>query len=521
VNCTGPRIRKNWASLSLCEQCRIANLLVRIKQYQDSWKTGSSNKTSLYNVFVEMHSNPLNSAQWHGTSFFLPAHKYFLWVLESALIWIAKTDGPIMRPPLSPEDACNIALPYWAWEMDFDYDLSDNIDSLSLSELWHDRIIGSYKPGAVNDGQFTSKRWTTVLQTSNDPLAIYVPPVDNVLKRYLDTTAIPLLYDPSQLINEIVSRPQFADFTKWIEAGPHSIPHLLFGFHMSTMYSVDDPVFFLHHCNIDRLWHIWMDCHDYEKLSADELTDVQYTALNPVNGNNPKVDPDTQQPFLVGLHDKISYYWQSKDYSIIFPSEKWPTPADLWGLGTENSTGWDGLYYRYGPDELVMSKPMLENCAGKDWSWVNYVETEQQHFAPILPNLTRISAWVESINDNYTIKLDEGMDIKQALTKLAQEACEAIPTLEMTDYVREWFEMVGLNPDEGFIRVCDIEAESMHGAKWLTGLQSRKKLKAIVGMVKDKWPIIISGSVIAVILVVVVIIFILKKNREKFNTINH
>jgi hypothetical protein len=298
---------------------------------------------------------------------------------------------------------------------------------------------------------------------------------------------------------------------------------------MATMYSADDPVFFLHHCNIDRLWHLWMDCHDYEKLTVDQLTETQYVGINPVFGNTPRVDPVSQKPLSVGLNDQIYYYWQSDNYSLIFPPEKWPTPADLWGLGTEDSTGWDGIYYRYGPDLLVMLSATQANCEGKDWAWVNSTGPEgTQEKSSSKPeeffNTTKITDMVESIDYTFESKLQflGNIDPQQALTELAMEACDMTAPIEMTDYVREWLEMNGIVPEEALdaLRVCGMDNWSdMGGMKWLTGSRSRKRLRAVVGTVKEKMPIIISGSVIAIILVVVVI-FILKKNRDNSNPTN-
>jgi hypothetical protein len=282
---------------------------------------------------------------------------------------------------------------------------------------------------------------------------------------------------------------------------------------------------------------MWADCHDYEKLSAGELTDTHYTELNPAFGKNPKLDPTTQQPFKVGLNDKISYYWQNSNYSIIFPYERWPTPADLWGLGTEEIPGWDGIYYRYGPDELVMLTATQENCVSKNWFWVNYTKpitelsteprTESSTHKPteffqiINLTLTRIPKIVGDIDDNFKTKLAEGLDYQEALRQLSYEACEMAPTLEVTDYVREWFEMTGIDVDEVFERGCDSTVREIHdGVERLTEVHSRQKLN--VETVEEKInPLIISGAVLGIILVVVGIIFILKKNREKSNnTIN-
>jgi tyrosinase len=42
-----------------------------------------------------------------------------------------------------------------------------------------------------------------------------------------------------------------------IETAPHDPVHDIIGDVMSTMYSPLDPIFYLHHANIDRLWHAW------------------------------------------------------------------------------------------------------------------------------------------------------------------------------------------------------------------------------------------------------------------------
>jgi hypothetical protein len=42
-----------------------------------------------------------------------------------------------------------------------------------------------------------------------------------------------------------------------LESGPHGIVHVTIGGDMSDMGSPNDPIFWLHHCNIDRLWAWW------------------------------------------------------------------------------------------------------------------------------------------------------------------------------------------------------------------------------------------------------------------------
>lgn len=46
-------------------------------------------------------------------------------------------------------------------------------------------------------------------------------------------------------------------FEEKFETAPHNPVHNILGNVMATMQSPMDPIFYLHHCNVDRLWHAW------------------------------------------------------------------------------------------------------------------------------------------------------------------------------------------------------------------------------------------------------------------------
>lgn len=46
-------------------------------------------------------------------------------------------------------------------------------------------------------------------------------------------------------------------FEPQFESAPHNPVHNLIGNVMATMQSPNDPIFYLHHANVDRLWHAW------------------------------------------------------------------------------------------------------------------------------------------------------------------------------------------------------------------------------------------------------------------------
>lgn len=46
-------------------------------------------------------------------------------------------------------------------------------------------------------------------------------------------------------------------FEEKFETAPHNPVHNIIGISMATMQSPRDPIFYLHHANVDRLWHAW------------------------------------------------------------------------------------------------------------------------------------------------------------------------------------------------------------------------------------------------------------------------
>jgi len=205
---------------------------------------------------------------------------------------------------------------------------------------------------------------------------------------------------------------------------------------MATMMSPDDPLFFLHHCNIDRLYHLWIDCHDYEKIDAENLTNVQYEGANPLLPGSTwlKLDPYTRTPFDVDIDVPISYLSDGEENKL-FPMDSWPTPRQLWTLGKKNKRGPADLYYRYGPDKLVTT--LGEVCEkNTKWNWVNYGES----------NLDDDDLFYKKISETWKENLrTSGKNKRDVLYDMAMTECLKTPKLEITDYVMNWLISNGLD----------------------------------------------------------------------------
>ncbi len=221
--------RKNQATLSVEEKARFINAVLQLK----------ANGT--YDEFVRIHRDAMQDPAMpaHMMPAFLPWHREYLRRLE---IELQRIDPAV-------------TIPYWDWTVDRQHNAS----------LWGaDFLGGNGAPGTrrVTTGPFafTTGRWTlTVLsqdapgpalrRTFGSPAAL---PTASQVNAVLGLTP----YDSPPWMNSAGFRPGLEDLHNrvhpWV-GGP--------GGSMSGPTSPNDPVFFLHHANLDRLWAQWQALH--------------------------------------------------------------------------------------------------------------------------------------------------------------------------------------------------------------------------------------------------------------------
>jgi len=68
------------------------------------------------------------------------------------------------------------------------------------------------------------------------------------------------LLPDSQFVKLVMDLPDFGSFQHWLER-VHNRPHRAIGMVMVSSASPMDPLFWLHHANIDRLWAEWQNNH--------------------------------------------------------------------------------------------------------------------------------------------------------------------------------------------------------------------------------------------------------------------
>ncbi|RKP05245.1 hypothetical protein THASP1DRAFT_20022, partial [Thamnocephalis sphaerospora] len=209
----GVRPRREIRALSTQERQSFISAIQRLQ------RTGSPSR---YDDFSQVHYDAREYA--HGYSLFFPWHRYYIRLFETML----------------QEADANVMLPYWDWSLDS--------QAPGASVIFQDNYMGGNGregDGCVVDGPFAN------LQTAF--------PQPNCLTRNFDMSpnGNNAFYSPEMIQNTISSTRDYAQFRNRIESIPHGNVHNGIGGIMVSMYSSNDPIFFLHHAMVDRIWAMW------------------------------------------------------------------------------------------------------------------------------------------------------------------------------------------------------------------------------------------------------------------------
>jgi len=203
------RVRKNAVNLTNGERDRFIGALAQL----------NNQGLGRFRDFRNMHVNA-SDAEMHRDNGFLSWHRAYLLDLERELQAIDSS----------------VALPYWR----FDQSASSifTLDFLGVSNS-----IGTVQFGSTNPLRF----WTTdgTLGVNRRP---HFSTNTGTPSGILSETSTLNLGDPGAT---------FANF-KRVQGNPHGTAHLGFGGSISNPGTAPkDPLFFLLHCNVDRLWAKW------------------------------------------------------------------------------------------------------------------------------------------------------------------------------------------------------------------------------------------------------------------------
>ena len=218
------------------------------------------NNLSVYDFFVIWHhrammlttppGHPRRNAAHTGPTF-LPWHRYFLLVLERFIRQVLGND--------------QFRLPYWNWGAD------GNFPNPTLSQIWSTNVVGG-SGNPVSSGPFTNWRLAVTAGAGGELFR-----TNRGLERNLGGGVIPNQARVRQAVNGFPFYDSFdwefrsQGFRDENERLLHNVVHGFVGGDMLRSTSPNDPVFFLHHANVDRIWQAWMQTHPQaQHLPSDQ-----------------------------------------------------------------------------------------------------------------------------------------------------------------------------------------------------------------------------------------------------------
>ena len=285
-------MRKNVGSLTAQERSRFIAAVLALKKTPSVLTPGQPG-SNRYDDFVAVHVQAMPRDQSHHVmtahmcAGFLPWHRAFLLEFEHAL------------QAIDP----SVTIPYW--------DACDPTYHPKTSMIWGPDFLGGDgsgerdDPARVTTGPFAGSTGNWIIRVSENPntptylrrtLGQSRDPqgrTEPLLKKTGETAILAQpVYDVAPWNDHGPQNPQAdTSFRMAIEYDLHNLVHRWVGGNMRTAASPNDPVFWLHHCNIDRLWAHWQLTHrDQAPYLPQEDQDLGLNTLlnfNPMGGTRP------------------------------------------------------------------------------------------------------------------------------------------------------------------------------------------------------------------------------------------
>jgi len=475
--CPGPRVRRAWSAFSSKQKSDYVRIVLAMKTKAIGfWGTGTgTTQSSLYDVFPQIHNTGSNKL-WHYTSCFPYAHKAFLHVYEEAVFWCGMKYGMSLSPQITPEDVCALqGVPYWDWETDCPNPSASSIwDKDPLVPMWGDSTPKvAAEGGYVDSGVFTlANGWKLIQNTGSSPYS------DKQLKRRMNTGD--LSQTVTSIADSITKNPTFEKFITICHGQHHFSVHTYLFYSMASQASPDEPIFFMHHANVDRLFAMWSDCNEYEKKSGGALgCPNEYCDVNPVSDSTKTVYDGTTKCSIT-LDTQVTLYYSGTGDSKICPKAQWPLLKDLHTSGYDNPSsqqvGWQNLFVRYGgpdssaqyggPDPLaVRITPACTKqpiTTGNPWTVVNYGGNSKKRDVEEKASLTENAEKEYAKFDlKYAAKMEKGLSPQDAIHEMAMEECMETPKPQLSQDGLAMMRMMGISPN-ALDRVCDEPSPVVH-----------------------------------------------------------
>jgi tyrosinase len=245
-------VRKNQAWLSDPEKLKFVSAVLALK----AEKTGPNPQDNTYDQYVQWHKDTIDDKTGRNDAHKGPA--FFAW----HRVFLLEFEKDLQRISGDP----NLGLPYWDWR----------IDNSPTSSIWGNNFMGGNGKAsdnwAVTDGPFRRGQWELHVRDSvdeptylrrqfgSDPDANSLPTGQDVRAALAATPFDVAPWNENSAsgfrnMAEGYIPPQYNPATYILKM--HNRVHYWVGGSMIPITSPNDPVLFLHHCFMDKLWSDW------------------------------------------------------------------------------------------------------------------------------------------------------------------------------------------------------------------------------------------------------------------------
>ncbi|CAE6374202.1 unnamed protein product [Rhizoctonia solani] len=243
TECTNPTIRREWSTLPQAKRDAFHKAVKCLQDKPSVVESGGVSKT-LYDDYSYVHFT-VNQTSTSARSILGTATS-----LSCARRWVSivsiEDREPMVAKDLS-ECGYTDGIPYWDWTHD-----AGSVDEFKKSAIFDPEtgFGGTGYPEGDN---------STASCVENGPYAgMQVNfPEPHCLRRSFNLTSEMPGNWTSSVVNKIMDYPDYISFWNNTERIPHDHIHRAIGGDLRRQYSPNEPLFFIHHSQVDRLWTRW------------------------------------------------------------------------------------------------------------------------------------------------------------------------------------------------------------------------------------------------------------------------
>lgn len=219
---------------------------------------GPSSRVSTYDLFIVWHhvamstltpSTQSDRNAAHRGPVFLPWHRFMLRQLELNLQRVLNDN--------------TFGLPYWDWAADGQLSAA----AQKTAPIWQPNAFGG-QGNPVSTGPFVPAQFMVKIEANSAGILVQT---SHGLRRAFGVNGAPTL--PKRTNTAAALAETIYDRSPWNSTssgyrnnlegwnpnlGLHNRVHVWIGGDMLPSTSPNDPIFFMNHCNVDRIWEAWM-----------------------------------------------------------------------------------------------------------------------------------------------------------------------------------------------------------------------------------------------------------------------